>query len=133
MADPTSLHAVAKARYVSLSTFRKSGEPVSTPMWVAPDTDGTLIISTHIDSWKVKRLANDPRVELRPSGPGGRVKSDAMVVRGTAELIADPSQRDHFVEVLHRKYGLQQRLLAWVESRRGSRVLDRVILRITPD
>jgi PPOX class probable F420-dependent enzyme len=101
-------------------------------MWIAPDTDGTLIISTHSDSGKVKRLRNDPRVELRPSSATGAVKPDSVVVSGTAELIVDTSQRAHFVSLLRRKYGFQQRFLAWVEARRGSRAVDRVILRITP-
>jgi PPOX class probable F420-dependent enzyme len=132
MTDPTALETVAKSRYVSLTTFRKSGDPVATAMWIAPDTDGTLIISTHSDSGKVKRLRNDPRVELRPSSATGAVKPDSVVVSGTAELIVDTSQRAHFVSLLRRKYGFQQRFLAWVEARRGSRAVDRVILRITP-
>jgi PPOX class probable F420-dependent enzyme len=133
MTTPEALATVAKARYVSLTTFRKNGDPVSTAMWIAPDTDGTLVISTHSQSWKVKRLKNDPRVEVRPSSAGGAVKPDALVVSGTAELIFGESKRDHFVAALRRKYGLQQRLLAWVESLRGSRATDRVILRITPN
>jgi uncharacterized protein len=133
MTTPEALTTVAKARYVSLTTFRKNGDPVSTAMWIAPDADGTLIISTHSESWKVKRLKNDPRVEVRPSSAAGAVKPDAPVVSGTAELIFDESKRDHFVAALRRKYGLQQRLLAWVESLRGSRATDRVILRITPN
>jgi hypothetical protein len=132
MADQTALDIVAKSRYVSLTTFRKSGEPVSTAMWVAPDNDGTLVISTHADSWKVKRLKRDPRVELRPSTAGGRVSGDAPVVTGTAELIFGDEGRDHFVGLLRRKYGIQQRLLAWMESLRKPASADRVILRITP-
>lgn len=133
MTEPTAIETVAKARYIALTTFRKNGEPVSTAMWVAPDSDGTLVISTHVDSWKVKRLRNDPRVELRPSSASGAVKLGAPVVNGTAELIFDESARDHFVAVIRRKYGLQQRLLAWVESVRGSRAVSRVILRVTPN
>jgi uncharacterized protein len=133
MPDETPLETIAKSRYVSLTTFRKSGEPVSTPMWVGLDTDGTLVISTHVESWKVKRLKNDPRVELRPSTVGGVVKPDVAVVTGPAELIFDESNRDHFVAVLRRKYGLQQRLLAWVESLRKSDSVARVFLKITPN
>ncbi len=133
MTDQTALETIAKARYVSLTTFRKSGEPVSTPMWVGADTDGTLIISTHADSWKVKRLMNDPRVELRPSTVGGVVRPDAVVVTGTAELIFDDEQREHFAAIIRRKYGVQQRLLGWVESLRKGRAVHRVILRITPN
>jgi PPOX class probable F420-dependent enzyme len=133
MADQSALETVAKARYVSLTTFRKSGDPVSTPMWIAQDSDGALVISTHADSWKVKRLRNDPRVELRPSSARGVVKPDAVTLAGTAELLFDEAKRDHVVALLRRKYGVQQRLLAWLESVRGSESTQRVILKITPN
>jgi uncharacterized protein len=124
--------AIARSRFVSLTTFRKSGEPVSTAMWVGIDTDGALIISTHSDSWKVKRLQNDPRVELRPSSVRGAVKDGVVPVAGVAELIFDAVARDKYVPALRRKYGFQHRMLSWVERRRGDRAVDRVILRITP-
>jgi uncharacterized protein len=132
METDSSWDAIAASRYVSLTTFRKSGERVSTAMWIARDGDA-VIMSTHVDSGKVKRLRNNPSVELRPSSAGGSVKSGIEPVAGTAELIFDQVRRDPLVERLHEKYGLQQRLLAWLERRRGGRSTDRVMLRITPD
>ena len=59
--------------FLSLTTFRRSGERVSTPMWVARDGDA-LLMFTPTTSGKVKRLRNDPCVELRPCGRFGRVE-----------------------------------------------------------
>ena len=39
----TSLLSLADARFVSLTTFRRSGAPVSTPVWVARD-GGSLVV-----------------------------------------------------------------------------------------
>ena len=56
--------ALGDEQYLSLTTFRKSGERVSTPMWVVRDGDA-LVMFTPEESSKVKRLRNSPRVELR--------------------------------------------------------------------
>jgi uncharacterized protein len=37
--------------YVSLTTFRRTGVPVSTPVWAAPKGD-TLVVWTRADSGK---------------------------------------------------------------------------------
>jgi PPOX class probable F420-dependent enzyme len=58
-------------QFLSLTTFRKSGERVSSAMWVARDGDA-LIMFTPESSGKVKRLRNSPRVELRPCNRMGR-------------------------------------------------------------
>ncbi|QOR70977.1 PPOX class F420-dependent oxidoreductase [Ruania alkalisoli] len=49
--------------YFALTTFRRDGTPVSTPIWLAP-ADGRLYGYTPSRSWKVRRIARDPRVEF---------------------------------------------------------------------
>jgi len=51
--------------YVSLTTFRRTGVPVSTPVWAAPDGE-TLVVWTRTDSGKVKRLRHTSRVTVAP-------------------------------------------------------------------
>ena len=46
--------------YVSLTTFRRTGVPVRTPVWAAPD-GATLVVWTRTDSGKVKRLRHTTR------------------------------------------------------------------------
>jgi hypothetical protein len=70
--DP-AFAALGDEEFVSLSTFRRSGVRVSSPMWVARDADA-LVMFTPQASGKVKRLRNDPCVELRPCGRFGRVE-----------------------------------------------------------
>ena len=59
--------------YINLTTFRKSGEPVSTPVWFALH-EGRLHITTEPDSGKMKRIRNNPSVLLAPCNAWGREK-----------------------------------------------------------
>ncbi len=95
--------ALGDEKFVSLTTFRASGEPVPTTVWIARDGDA-LVVTTPAGSGKVKRLREDARVELRPSSRFGKVADDAPVVRGTAEVLDDAAserarRRDHEREV----------------------------------
>ena len=54
---------LADEKYVSLATFRRSGDKVATPVWVAPDGDDLFVFS-EAKAGKVKRLRNSPRAEL---------------------------------------------------------------------
>jgi uncharacterized protein len=123
---PSALAEMADHRFVSLTTFRRTGVPVTSPVWIARDGDA-LVVTTIADSGKVKRLRRDPRVELRPCSRRGVVADDAPSVSAVASIEA-PS--DGAVGALRRKYGLEYRLITTVEKmlRRGT--WERVILRI---
>jgi PPOX class probable F420-dependent enzyme len=122
---------LADARFVSLTTFRRSGEPVSTPVWVASDGDALLVLTPR-GSGKVRRLRQDPRVELRPCGRFGAVPAGAVTVRGTAQVLDDPRPARTAVA---RKYPVEHRVVLGVERalellRRRPRTA-RLTLRIT--
>ena len=121
---------LADERFISLTTFRKSGEGVSTPVWVARDGDA-LVVTTPAGSGKVKRLRRDPRVEIRPSTRRGEVSDDAPVATGTAQILTDDDRVTRFMQVFRGKYGLEYRVFMLVERvlKAGNR--DRVILRVT--
>lgn len=130
LTDPT-LSALADERFVSLTTFRRSGERVSTPVWVARDGDA-LIVTTPEASGKVKRLRNSPRVEIRPSSRMGQVRDGAEPVAGVAEILADRDSRERLTGIIRRKYGLEYRIVMGIERLLGKSGQDnRVILRIT--
>ena len=102
---------LARSRYLSLTTFRRDGTPVATPVWVARQGD-ELIVYTARSSGKVKRLRNNNRVLLAPCDMRGRVKGD--VVEGTARLEDDAESA---MALIRREYGLQARLLFWWNAR----------------
>ena len=131
LTDPTTLSALGDERFVSLTTFRRSGEPVTTPVWVARDGDA-LVVTTPEASGKVKRLRNSPRVEIRPCSRMGRVEEGAEAVAGVAEVLADESSLEYLTGIIRRKYGIEYRVVMGIErllSKSGQG--NRVILRIT--
>ena len=101
---------LAQERYVSLTTFKRDGTPVSTPVWVAGD-DGRLLVHSAVDTWKVKRIRRDPHVRVAPCGPGGKVRG--ATIEGQATILEETSR----VEALEaRKYGLMYRLVRVLTS-----------------
>jgi uncharacterized protein len=122
--------ALGNEQFLSLTTFRRSGERVSTPMWVARDGDA-LIMFTPQASGKVKRLRNNPRVELRPCDRFGRVKDGVEPVAGMAEVLTDEDSRERATGIIRRKYGLGYRVVMGIERLIKFGQEKRVILRIT--
>ena len=98
--------AIANARYVSLVTFRKDGTGVPTPLW-AVESDGKLLIWTNKDSWKVKRLRNNPKVTVTPCDVRGLINDRAVEVEGTAVLIEDEPGLKGLRKAMQGKYGWQ--------------------------
>jgi uncharacterized protein len=117
-------------KFVSLTTWKKSGEKVSTPMWLARDGDA-LVMWTPADSWKVKRLRRDSRVELTPCTRTGKVDEAASTTLGSALVDADPAATARVRQLIKAKYGFGFHVITLLERiiARGSK--DRVAVRIT--
>ena len=97
------LERLASARYVSLTTFRRDGTPVATPVWASRDGE-SLWAWTEGSSGKVKRLALDQHVLLAPCDGRGRLQG--VPVEGHARVSAATEDVAR-VERLHAaKYGL---------------------------
>ncbi|WP_298462361.1 PPOX class F420-dependent oxidoreductase [uncultured Cellulomonas sp.] len=132
-AVPGALAALGDTSFVSLTTFRRTGAPVSTPVWVARDGD-VLVVTTPVDSGKVKRLRHTPRVELRPCSRTGTVAEGAPTVVGHAEVLTDPAAMERPTALLRDKYGWEYRVMMLVERVAARRQRQRAIVRITvPD
>jgi PPOX class probable F420-dependent enzyme len=69
-------------------------------VWLVPFEDGYAFI-TDADSFKVRRIRNNPKVTLRVSNVRGRVRPDAMVHEGIAAV--QTSEQSIGVEALIRK------------------------------
>jgi PPOX class probable F420-dependent enzyme len=97
--------SLAGERYISLTTFKQDGTPVSTPVWVTSDDGRRLLVWSATKTWKVRRLRRDGRVLVAPSTFRGRERGPRL--GGRAQLIQDPG----IDELLRRKYGWQKRAL----------------------
>jgi PPOX class probable F420-dependent enzyme len=127
---------IASHRYVSITTRKRDGSTVSSPVWIAPLGDGTAGFTTGSDSGKVKRIRNFADVTLRPCDQRGRVAADAVEVAAVASIVighdADPVK-----VAVKQKYGWQFTLIEVGGTVRGwfkkSAAADcAVVLRIDP-
>ena len=130
MSEPSPLSQLGNEPFVSLTTFRRSGEGVPTPVWVARDGDA-LIVLTPEESHKVGRVRRDPHIRLAPSCRTGRVKDGGPLVDGTAAVVADPAETERLRGLIKRKYGTEYRVTMAIERLFARRRKPRVILRIT--
>ena len=94
--------AVSKANYVLLTTFRKDGSPVATPLWAGAD-GGKLYVWTVTDSWKVKRLRRNPAVVMQPCNAKGDPHGET--VEGTGRIL-DAEGTERVRKLLRKKYFL---------------------------
>lgn len=74
---PSTIENLADAQFVALTTFRRDGRAVPTPVWVVP-FDGGLGVWTPGSSGKVKRIRRDGAVTLAPCTRGGTPQGDAV-------------------------------------------------------
>ncbi|SCK42249.1 hypothetical protein H181DRAFT_03684 [Streptomyces sp. WMMB 714] len=100
---------IAGSRYVSLTTFKRDGTAVPTPVWAVED-EGELLVWTRDDSGKVKRIRNSGRVTVTPCDVRGRTVQDAPVAEGSARLMTEAGGLKRVRRAMARKYGWQFRL-----------------------
>jgi PPOX class probable F420-dependent enzyme len=91
---------------MNLTTFRKTGKAVATPVWFA-EANGRIYVYTAPDSGKVKRLRNNPRVQVAPCTFSGKVLGPAVEAQA---CILAVGETDRARAALLREYGWQARL-----------------------
>lgn len=107
---------LADARYISLTTYKRDGHAVATPVWIT-GSDGHYVFTTGDQAWKTKRLLRDPTVTVQVSDLRGRVASGATLYRGTGTVKPDPEAVAAAERAIAEKYGWQFT---------ATRVVDRV-------
>ena len=112
--------------YISLRTYKKDGTAVDTPVWFA-EGSGKLYVFTEADSYKVKRLRRDTRVQVAACGMTGSVSGAWL--DGHARVVEGRRLVDRAYAALHAKYGWQMRLVDLL-SRLAGRIHNRSILEI---
>ena len=105
---------LSRGKYLSLTTFKKDGSAVSTPVWVARDGD-ELVVITDATSGKAKRIRNSGRVALAPCDMRGKVTGPS--VDGVARL-TDSTDTEYIAAQIKRKYGLAYTAIGLLEKLR---------------
>ena len=94
--------AVSRQKYISLTTFRKTGVGVPTPVWFGEE-DGKLYVMTISTMGKTKRIRNNPQVKVAPCTMRGKVTGPEFAA--TARLLP-PEEFPRARKTLTRKYWL---------------------------
>lgn len=75
-----------QGKYLSLTSFKRDGTPVGTPVWFVAE-DGHLLVETDADSYKVKRIRRNPHVRIALCDARGRLRGPS--VDGEAEILPE--------------------------------------------
>jgi PPOX class probable F420-dependent enzyme len=122
-------------RFISLTTFKRNGAAVVTPLLSVSD-GRRLYAFTDLHSGKVKRIRRNPRILLAPCWPGGRLRG--APVEGRVEILTDAADLRRVQQLMLDRYKLMYRfvLLGYQLGRRlrGQRAYaDAAALAITPE
>jgi PPOX class probable F420-dependent enzyme len=100
-------------RHILLTTFRRDGSPVGTPVSVVV-SDGHGYIRTWASSGKAKRMARNPKVTVAPST--GRGTQIGPTVTASARLL-DSDEATAASKLIDRKYPVLQGVLVHLAHR----------------
>jgi PPOX class probable F420-dependent enzyme len=115
-----TLERLARQKYVRLTSYRKSGAAVGTPVHLAVE-GGHAFVRTWSTSGKYKRMIRNPAVELAPSTWRGRPTGPAI---GARARVLGGAEAAHAAHALAQKYPLLQGILVPLYHRlRGYRTV----------
>jgi len=110
--SPT-IDELAASKYLSLTTFKKDGSAVATPVWLVRDGD-VLKVITGAESGKAKRLANNSSVLVAACDSRGKLKGPQG--QATA-VLQDSVETTQTAAAIKGRYGFLGRVLSWPAER----------------
>ena len=116
------------SRYIALTTYRRDGRAVTTPVW-AVTIKGKLYVVTTKSTGKAKRVRATGRVRFAPCNMNGR-RILGEWQEGTGRIVQNEARRNEALAALQRKYGWQLSLAMLVYRLRGF-YRERVVLELT--
>src|SRR5436305_1258511 len=121
---------LGRAQCIALTTFRKTGQAVTTPVMFAQRL-GTIYVGTRVDAGKLKRLRRSGRVTLAPCTYSGKVTG--AEIAGNARIVTEPGECRAASTALAKKYGVMLPLTrnAWRLFHRKAKA-DEVYIAIEP-
>ena len=101
--------ALADEKYVLLTTFKRSGDPVATPVWLVALDGGMYGFWTSSGSGKAKRLAHTNRITVQPCDARGKITEGSAISVGSAVLVTG-AELDEIRTKIVAKYGLMTKI-----------------------
>lgn len=114
-ADGTTFAGLREHQYMLLTTFRRNGAGVATPVWFAAG-EGRLYVFTIATAGKLKRIRHTPHVLVAPCSRSGTPLGPAL--SGQARILA-PGAEHAAVSAFRHKYGLLKRMFDLAQRMSG--------------
>ena len=116
----TGLAGLHGTKTILLTTYKRDGTPVATPVSLAFDGDRAFFRSFD-QAWKTRRLRNNPAVQVAPATLRGKATGPTVDARAT--LLAG-AQADVAARALARRHPVLQGLLVpWAHRLRHYRTM----------
>lgn len=96
-------------KYILLTTFKRDGTPVATPVWSVPLDDGSFGFWTSSGSGKAKRLAHTSQVLVQPCDGRGKATEGSSPSEATARLVSGDDMAEIRRKVTE-KYGFMTKV-----------------------
>ncbi|MEU9558261.1 PPOX class F420-dependent oxidoreductase [Streptomyces fumanus] len=103
---PGDLRQFRRRRFALLVTYKRNGDAVPSAMWFGLH-DGRAYLRTGLNSWKVRRMRNNPQVLFAPSNIRGKPKG--AVIECTARILPD-EEKPRAARIIADAYGAGRKL-----------------------
>jgi PPOX class probable F420-dependent enzyme len=124
--SPELAAALARAKYIYVTTYSQAGKPGTVPTWLWPH-EGAIYFTTKRDSVKARRIKNNGRVTVHVGA------KDGPAFEGRAEWVDDrPDLETALLATYQRKYWLTVPLFMGRYIRKGLAAKTSVLIRVTP-
>src|SRR5688572_9040257 len=110
-----ALAPFVRQKTILLTSYRRDGTPVGTPVSIAVDGDHAYVRS-YENAWKTRRIARNPVVQIAPSTTKGRVTGAAVTARARRLSGAEAARA---ARLLARKHPLLHGVLVPLMHRLG--------------
>ncbi len=122
-------------KYLKVTSFRRDGTGVATPVWFVEEEDGTLLVDTGRDSRKVARIRRDPHVRVALCSARGKLRTPPIEAR--AEVLPE-HELGRVKALIARKYRADMLLIRPIRAiqsvlHAGPSTGPEVVLAITPE
>jgi uncharacterized protein len=106
--QPADLDARFPGRYLSVTSFKRNGTGIATPVWFVSD-GGRLFAFTNLHSPKIWRIRRNPRVLVAACRVDGKLRGE--LVPAGAEVLTATAELERVQKLLLARYKISYRVV----------------------
>jgi len=110
-----NLEEIKSEKYISLETYKKSNQPVRTPVWFVIKNNLVFVV-TRVQTGKVKRLRNNQQVKIATCTIKGKVTG--RWISGIAKILTEDETKE-IVKLRDKKYGFMAKIAKFLSKGKG--------------